>query len=448
MDGRRDPRLARWLLAGCAGLSVLAATGMVLWLWLPGWAPRWVAEHSPWVDPVVRADVLGGFGGSALSQRMDEWRESAVPSLVDFLGHRDARMRHGAAEAISGYSSTRPAQHGTLAAALDDPDREVRRAAIECLGASRNPAALDTLLARLTTQGDDLRRHLAAAIGKAWRPEALAPVVVLLDDPRADVRVNACMALEHAEDARALEPLLAMFIREPVGELPDPSGSPREAAAFAMAQLPGCEGRLLVLLADPDPRLRTAAATALFWRGRNSPNALAPLLRALDDPEVVVRYHALMAIAYLDGAAQLELLLHHITDPHPLMKRAGIFAFRHLLKESKAMPLLIAALSDDDGMVRARAAEALGYQGQAAAVEPLLPLVDDGFPAARLATIRSLGQLGDARAVEPLLTQMSHSDPAIREAADQALNPKRIPMEREQQERKATLRAGWPKTPP
>jgi HEAT repeat protein len=99
-------------------------------------------------------------------------------------------------------------------------------------------------------------------------------------------------------------------------------------------------------------------------------------------------------------------------------------------------------------MVRARAAEALGYQGQAAAVEPLLPLVDDGFPAARLATIRSLGQLGDARAVEPLLTQMSHSDPAIREAADQALNPKRIPMEREQQERKATLRAGWPKTPP
>ena len=448
MDDHQRSLLVRWLLVGGAGLSGLLALALVLWIWLPGWAPQWVAEHSPWVEPVVRADVLGGYGGALLSTRMDDWRESGVPALVDCLTHRDARIRHCAASAIGTYASSRPSQHATLATALDDPDEEVRRAAIECLGTSKNPAALITLLARLPAQRGDLRHHLAEAIGKAWRLEALSVVVALLDDPRADVRANACMALDHAKDLRAIEPLLTMFAREPVGELPDPSDSPREAAAFALAHLPDCEERLLALLADPDPRLRTAGATALFWRERNPRAMLAPLLRAVGDPEVVVRYHALMAIANIDAAAYLELLLGHITNPDPLLKRAGIFAFRHLIKEPKAMPLLIAALGDSDGMVRARAAEALGFQGDVRAVEPLLPLVDDQFRNARIAAIRSLGRLGDARAVESLLSQMSHSDQAIREATDEALNPKRIPMEREQQQRKAFLRASWPKSPP
>lgn len=448
MSARPRPPLVVALLIGGGGLGLLLAAALVLWIWLPGWAPNWVAQHSPWVDPVVRADVYGGHGGSMLSMRMDGWRESAVPTLVDCLVHRDARIRHCAADAIGQYIASHPSQHGILATALDDPDEEVRRAAIACLGTNRNPAALTTLLARLPAERGVLRRQLAAAIGDAWRPEALPAVVALLDDPRAETRTNACMALEFAKDARAVEPLVAMFAREPVVELPDPDLSPRESAAFALAHIPDCEERLLILLADPDPRLRAAGATALFWRADNSRSMLAPLLRAVGDPEVVVRYHALMAIANIDAAAHLDLLLGHITNPDPLLKRAGIFAFRHLIKEPKAMPLLLVALGDSDGMVRARAAEALGFQGDVSAVEPLLPLVEDSFPKARIAAIYSLDRLADARAVEPLLRAMASADHDTREAADNALGNMRMTLEREQRDRRSTIRSSWPKSPP
>lgn len=449
MSDRPHPLLGRVLVWGGVGVSGALGLALVLWFWLPGWAPQWVAEHSPWVDPVVRADVLGGYGGTMLSTRMEIWRESGVPALVDCLVHRDPRIRHCAAGAIGTYSSSRPSQHDTLVTALDDPDEDVRSAAIECLGTNPNPAALMTLLARLPSQRGDLRYRVAEAIGKAWRPEALPVVVAMLDHAQADVRANACMALDFAKDARAIEPLLALLAREPIGELPDPRDSPRETAANALAHLPDIDERMIALLTDPNPRLRAAGATVLFWRMELVPrSALTPLLRALDDSEIAVRSNAIGAIANIDGAAQMDLLLVYISKPEPLLRRGGIYAFRHLLKEPKAVPMLITALGDSDGMVRARAAEALGFQGDLRAVEPLLPLVDDPIADTRIATIRSLGQLGDTRAVEPLLHAMAHSDQDTRDAAYYALDPKHIAISSEQRERRRAIRDSSVASPP
>ena len=81
MDDRSRSLLVRWLLSSGLGLSALSITALVLWTWLPGWAPEWVARHSPWVEPVVRADVAFRYGGGLLQMRMDEWKESAVPGL-------------------------------------------------------------------------------------------------------------------------------------------------------------------------------------------------------------------------------------------------------------------------------------------------------------------------------------------------------------------------------
>ena len=429
-------------------MSLLLTAALVLWTWLPGWAPYWVVQHSPWVEPVVRADVYGGYGGSMLLLRMDEWRDSGVPGLIDCLVHRDARVRRCAADAIGTFTFSRPSQYGTLATALDDPDEYVRRAAIECLGTNRNPAALTTLLARLPTQRGDQRYDLADAVGKAWRAEAMPVVVAMLTDSQAEVRANACMALGNSMDARAVDPLLALCAREPNGERPDPRDSPREAASNALARMPDIDERLIALLTDPDPRLRAAGSAALFGRSKCPRSALPALLRALDDSEVVVRANALGAIANIDGAAQVERLLGFLNDPAPLMRGAGIYAFRHTLKEPRVVLPLMALLGDSDGMVRVRAAEALGFQGDRRAVEPLLPMVDDPFPKARVAAINSLSSMGDVRAVEPLLRAMGSADLATRVAANNALDNRSLRVEREQRERQQTILSGWPKSPP
>lgn len=80
--------------------------------------------------------------------------------------------------------------------------------------------------------------------------------------------------------------------------------------------------------------------------------------------------------------------------------------------ESAAVPL-IAALRDSDADIARDAATSLGALADAAAVEPLIQVLNntDGYYHAvvRAAAAASLGRLRDARAVEPLLAAINDS---------------------------------------
>ena len=47
-----------WIIIVGVLLLVVQVAGVVLWWKLPTWAPLWVAEHSPWVEPVFRSMVV------------------------------------------------------------------------------------------------------------------------------------------------------------------------------------------------------------------------------------------------------------------------------------------------------------------------------------------------------------------------------------------------------
>jgi HEAT repeat protein len=86
-----------------------------------------------------------------------------------------------------------------------------------------------------------------------------------------------------------------------------------------------------------------------------------------------------------------------------------------------AVQPLIAALKDENAVVRINAAKALGYIADKRAVEPLIAVLNDEAWYVRRKAAESLGEIGDARAVEPLIAALKDDDEIVQEAAAEAL---------------------------
>jgi HEAT repeat protein len=93
---------------------------------------------------------------------------------------------------------------------------------------------------------------------------------------------------------------------------------------------------LVALLQDPDPKMRTLAASTFWGMGAKAREAAPALGAALADPETGVRVKVAMALENMGAAAEA------------------------------AIPDLVKALRDRDGQVRQWAARALGSIGPAA----------------------------------------------------------------------------------
>src|SRR4051812_13954494 len=87
-----------WLLWASVALAVILSTATVLWWQLPRWAPLFVIEHSPWVEPTLRANKAAnksvpGYVLNVLWARLRGWDGDCVPGLIACLRHRDPEIR-------------------------------------------------------------------------------------------------------------------------------------------------------------------------------------------------------------------------------------------------------------------------------------------------------------------------------------------------------------------
>lgn len=105
-----------WWLSVVGALCVLLLAYAIMWYHLPKWAPEWVRDHSPFIEPFVRAiaeaqpfptseEPTGdGFPGElkvfALSTEEEErllaWGAGAIPVLEGCLDDRDPSIRYHA----------------------------------------------------------------------------------------------------------------------------------------------------------------------------------------------------------------------------------------------------------------------------------------------------------------------------------------------------------------
>ncbi len=111
------------------------------------------------------------------------------------------------------------------------------------------------------------------------------------------------------------------------------------------------------------------------------------------------------------GKRWVERVIYGFDEIWPLL--AGL--------ETQLINTLSLALKDKDKYVRYSAAEALGYIGDAKAIEPLIQILNDKDSDVRSYAAEALGYIGDARAVKSLSLALKDRDENVRQYAAAAL---------------------------
>ncbi|WP_214321502.1 fumarate reductase/succinate dehydrogenase flavoprotein subunit [Nonomuraea sediminis] len=271
-------------------------------------------------------------------------------SLEPYLTDPDPQVRRAA---IATLTELAPPEAGeALLAALDDPHGTVRRAAavalrelVEVLPA--DPGFGVRLRALLGTSADAGVRATVVDVLRALRLGDEATFVVALTDAEHRVRIEAVRGLVSLDAAPAL-----------VDAVTDVSREVRIWVARGLAAIgkPSSLEALLVLAADLDPLVRSAALEAAAAFGPLPEEFVATAVPALGDAEWQVRVGAARGLA---GCPAAEAPLVEATrDPHLDVRKAAVQAIAPLADRPAVAQALRRAQQDPDADVRAYARRA------------------------------------------------------------------------------------------
>lgn len=320
-------------------------------------------EHSPWIEPLVRAqagkdrfDLVGYF------RRLREWDAGALPTLERLLGSHDPLVIRSAIHGIRHLKDeakvflpttlvTRlvrlvqtsededvrfwavsalqnvdaPIALQALLSATSDPSRLVQKEAFDSLRGSHDPAVIRRKESALTDPDKGIRLIAIEGLGTRGDDNQVATLIrVVADDESSEVRLAAIDALERSATATAFKALCAITANDQRVEEVDRAISALGGAYRNYEQQ--AEGPLLAALARPEPMIRAAVARQLGTIVIIHPDRVHALLVAhLDDPEPWVRgWFALrLTDSSLCTPADLEDIIARYEDgrlPAPEMK--------------------------------------------------------------------------------------------------------------------------------
>lgn len=220
------------------------------------------------------------------------------------------------------------------------------------------------------------------------------------------------------------------------------------AIAMPMAQRSDFEGRVLAILeagASRHGRTRpmvvavalvvvlTAVILASITPTRPEPGAVpaaptglirqptASLIQALQAPQVVVRRVAAQALGEREDAAAVGPLMQVLEKDEDAGVRGAAARALGKIEDPTASDALARATRDSHSTVRYEAARALGEIGLPVPPPALLDALKDADPQVRRAAARAVGEFEDPDAVPPLSPLIRDSDPKVRRAAVRAL---------------------------
>jgi succinate dehydrogenase/fumarate reductase flavoprotein subunit/HEAT repeat protein len=310
------------------------------------------------IRPTATAVTATAEPGAAGSPRLLELlalaeSEPELSALRPYLSDPEPGVRR---TAVTVLTETVPAGTGpALAAALSDPDGEVRSAAaasLRELAETLTPEpALGEPLAEALAQTDPVVRATALDLLRILRLGSAGTFATALRDADVPVRIEAVRGLVSLDAADALSPAAA-----------DPSREVRVAVAKALGTLraePRAGGALDRLTEDPDVLVRGAALAALADTGCPAPLA-ARAVTALSDPAWQVRAGAATALSAAGPDRAVPVLAKALADRNADVRKAAVLALtRHTATTEDARTALATVTGDTDADVRAYATRAL-----------------------------------------------------------------------------------------
>jgi HEAT repeat protein len=267
---------------------------------------------------------------------------------------------------------------------LEDGDSSIRYGAANVLGEIGDSRAVEPLIRTLSDANSSVRSRAAWALGKIGDPRAAGPLIQALNDSDSWVKLLAASALSEIGDTTAVDPLIR--------DLNSTNSSVRKDAAWALGAIgdPRAVDPLILALKDEDSYVRDAAAVSLGAIG--DPRALDPLIAALEDKGPSVRSISAISLGGIGGPEAVDALI------------------------------LVLATRDEYSTIQSDAADSLGSIGDPRAVDPLIAALQDEDPLLRGAAAQSLGEIGDCRAADPLIAALGDEESFVREEAAAALN--------------------------
>lgn len=288
-----------------------------------------------------------------------------------------------------------------LAAALEDPNLEVRVYALGLVADFDHPAFTSLVVPHMAAAEPVVRKAAVEALQPIvpLPAEALEAMASLASDPVLEIRLAALAALKD----RPLTPAACALVADGFKALDSATRfAALEALAGSASSASGLAPQLVPLLSDPDSKVRREAVVVLDASGgaRQAIPGLVALLEDKAQPQEVR-----LAVAETLG---------------------------HLGSEGRAaVPALVQAASDEDGDMREAAALALGDLGPVArkeAIEPLalaLPysgrFVGAPFDQESLDRLTALGEDALRKAAALWASRLQDPSPEVRSRALRAL---------------------------
>lgn len=286
-----------------------------------------------------------------------------IAELIAKLRHPNEAMRRYAASALGETRAIGKDARGipALVDALQDPNRDVGRAAAESL-IKIGPLAVPALIQTLEARGNDrrlsdiARQFAARVLGKIGDRRAVPALMEALQAPSKYVRHYAAWALGTLADRQAVP-------------------------------------ALMTALRNEDQDLRRYAAKSLGEIGDRQ--AALALIVALQDEDGGARQYAAEALGKIRDTRAVPALTATLRDEDSGARRYAAWALGNI-GDARAVPALTATLWDKDGDAQKYAAGALGN---------LAAALPDPVPALRTAL--------------PRLRRLRNRDPIFRDALEQ-----------------------------
>ncbi len=304
------------------------------------------------------------------------------------------------------------------AAVLDDgvasSDVGLRRAAIEGLGDIGRGEALRRLR-RIYSESDSFGQLLVLQGLRGGGVESFDLLIEAVRGADGGLRMQAVENLGLLGDPRAIPAVRALLTREDVQMFE------RVKAAHALLRLGDRSGVPLLLTAlEGSPGTGRAAATLAL--GYAKEERFVPVLtKLLRDPEIDVTIAAAAALSRYgktDGLAQLQQAL---TDQDTFTRRHGAMLLEHV-EYGVAHGVVLAGLEAGDVGVRLAAAHVVGVAGDAKDIGALTHLMhSDEDPMVRAGVAWALGHMASRKVINPLVELVQEEEPAVRHTAADGL---------------------------
>jgi len=417
----------------------------------------WIGQ----LDPPLREKLEGRLLDSLRKQlrhQSQSLRWEAAKSLAELQTDRalavlietleDERYAHGNDVAVGVQCGGLPLPIGVDRPAFSEWSPKtalsVLKQVVECREGKRPELASSDA----TVVEPSSRRDEWAGISKDEKERRFRSSIQKLRSGEAQDRIDAARSLGYLKDRRAVVPLLfalqgqELAVREGAARSLGKTGDARAKAA------------LEVLTKDPEARVRGAAVAALIAMGDS--DAAEYLLTAMKDDNDARRI-AVSDLASLERPAATDALAEVLIRDHNEDMRQLAMGALFKRKDLRVMDAVLAALNDDDVLVRCYAIRLVCEFRDVRALEPLLIAASGSRPDAgttydrrsalvaisrflkeetrrrlldelaggdfstRAGAALALGLVGDATAVGPLLEALKKDDPLLRQNAIWAL---------------------------